>query len=80
MILRLWPTYVIAMNNLATVTDNESDIEVSRHQKIIIWLIDNFKPLGLTFQIFFIKNLLLLKFKFNQGFVVFFYLNLIYYH
>jgi len=26
--LRLWPTYVIAMNNLATVTDNESDIEV----------------------------------------------------
>jgi len=25
--LRLWPTYVIAMNNLATVTDNESDIE-----------------------------------------------------
>ena len=25
---RLWPTYVIAMNNLATVTDDESDIEV----------------------------------------------------
>ena len=46
MILRLWPTYVIAMNNLATVTDNESDIEVSQHQKIIIWLIDNFKPLS----------------------------------
>ena len=31
MISRLWPTYVIAMNNLATVTDNESDIEVNRH-------------------------------------------------
>ena len=31
MIFRLWPTYVIAMNNLATVTDNESDIEVTQH-------------------------------------------------
>ena len=25
--LRLWPSYVIAPNNLATVTDNETDIE-----------------------------------------------------
>ena len=24
---RLWPSYVIALNNLATVTDNETDIE-----------------------------------------------------
>ena len=30
LICRLWPTYVIAMNNLATVTDNESDIEVRK--------------------------------------------------
>ena len=25
--LRLWPSYVIALNNLATVSDNETDIE-----------------------------------------------------
>ena len=25
--LRLWPDYVIALNNLATVTDNQTDIE-----------------------------------------------------
>ena len=24
---RLWPEYVIALNNLATITDNETDIE-----------------------------------------------------
>ena len=25
--VRLWPDYVIALNNLATVTDNQTDIE-----------------------------------------------------
>ena len=25
--MRLWPSYVIALNNLATVTDNMTDIE-----------------------------------------------------
>ena len=34
LVFRLWPTYVIAMNNLATVTDNESDIEVGRQHFI----------------------------------------------